>query len=416
MTGTGKGKGNGATRQLRPAPKATGRNCARVPRQRPISEAERKRRAAQSRRDKAMSGSQVLRRPGYQPLMTGNGKGRRPGTGGGLRAHIQLLRKTIPFSAPTRREPIYFRGSLNLSTGSSPIFLFHPSRSTTNWAVLGRENSVLFADVQRRVQASYVSHETLKNGAHPSGSHAGHPDPGQDGGHGNWTHWWVDDKAVKPDTGNDQSLTTNPTNMVAQGVGTPAVVVSDGVRVLGGLASIQMQCGPTIRGFIHYRILAGPESHVYSSVNISAEINSPYFYRKALKPGVNSLTFHAPVENPSALEYFGRLTRTLSDEDAPIMEPFSTIVFCFSAVEWAANDSPPMVTFSSCVNLQCMLPTSVRHLATKEPKTTREELHKAYTSSVAGEIMTGAERIGDIGGLLKVVEFGAEAAGIVAAA
>jgi len=416
-----------------------------------ISPAERQRRAAQSLRDRLSNrrgrpaqqfrpvgqGTQVRSVPSQRArtgYMAPKPAARRSGGGVSLQQHVALLRKTIPFSAPTRREPIHFRAALNLEKGQAPVFMFHPTRSTVAWLVVGRENSTVYADIARRVQDAYEGYDVGSTNMHapangieapvgaesspsdPPQSQAGHPESGQDGGDGTYTHWWVDGKAVRPQTGSQANIASHDT-IVAQGVGTPPQLISNGVRVLGGICHIQMQCGPTIRGFIHYRIVTGPEMHAYSGARIVGELNNPFFYRKPLRPGVTTLSFHAPLENPASIEHFGPVTRSFSNLQygGDLIEPFASVVISFSEVEYATNDSPPMVTFSSCVNLQCMLPTNVRHLATKDPKTTRDELHKAYTSSPAGEITSGGlDALA--GGLVRMVEAGAQVAEVGGAA
>lgn len=434
--------GKGGGKKAAPKARAQSRGAAFVPlSRRAITPAERRRRLLQSRRDKAlqMGGgasytTQATGRVGYKAPVP---RARRSGGGGGsrLQQHLALLRKTLPFSAPTRRESIHFRSSITLKKGQAPVFLFHPSRSTAAWVVTGRDVNIVYADIDKRIQDHVQGNALVPTAPAPVSTTGGvistdpsappvfngaQPQPGgfYHSSSEDWTHWWVDNKVIRPESGtsaNFQSLNyTHEDVMIAQGIGTPHDLFSEGIRCLGGIAAMTIQCGPTIRGFLHYRIVTGPELFAYSSQMIVSELASPYFHRRALRPGVQTLHWHAPVENPAALEVFGPHSSAFHNlHGGDLIEPFSAVVYTFSAVDWAANDSAPLVSFSSCVNLQCTLPPSVRHLATKEQKTSRDELTKHYSQSTSGELEGAAM---GLGGLAQMVEFGMARAAPVAEA
>jgi len=292
-------------------------------------------------------------------------------SGYGLRGYLKGLSLSLKCPFPTRMEYFTFRATFQLqdtavlqssdANKDNLRILFHPGRSVSHAACVSGLWSASFG----RDAARGSDQRTVD----PSGEN--------DASASNFLNW-VNENAVQIEADGVPVGTHNivNTDVQVEAIGMPTQLLSNSVRVLGGICNLRIQSGTTVRGHIAHMCLSNEENKAAARTLATQMRTNTNIGRKYLEPGVHDYTFHAPLQNKSAISMFGPVEPKFNWDDN---DPFCGLLLTFNDITFSTVDAPPLVTFSYIVPMQVQLDQSVRHFATKEANTTIDSIEDRHS-------------------------------------
>lgn len=362
----------------------------------PISAHERRRRAAQSARDKAAAarlapgkGKSKGRGKGVKPVTLnlnvstppqargGRGQQARSGRGTSRTEHwrvvLRELHRGLPFMVPTRMEIISTRVRYSLVIPSSiahnPSILFHPGRSVAH----------LLA-----VSPAWSQSITLEK---RSGTEKGDTPDSM------WT-WTGETYQHEPISAEHPPLDVHTHNGIGEAVGVPSTLISPLTRVTGGLLTMRITCGPGTTGYFAYSSPALSELDADGGIIAlnAAHATNPRVRRVELLEGSHVYHFTVPMSSPAGLEHFAPASTSFSwaHED-----PFGATLLTFHDIFYNVHlGVKPVVELYCTVGIQCRLELADRHLATQHGSSSKDQKSKTHAGSNDGSAFLGKSKDG----------------------
>lgn len=361
----------------------------------PISASERRRRAAQSARDKAAAARSVpgrgrpkgrgrgagpitlnLSMPSPPQARVGRGQLARSGRATSQREHwravLRELHRGLPFMTPTRMEIISTRVRYSLVIPSAsthnPCVLFHPCRSVAHLLAVSPNFGLGLESIPIRAGTSDTGDSLF-----------------------NWTGESYQSNAEQ-DPSAGQSVHT--LGGAAEAVGVPSTLISPLTRVTGGLLTMRVTCGPGTTGYFAYSSPAlselAPEGGIIA-LN-TAHATNPRVRRVELFEGSHIYHFTVPMTSPPALEQFAPAnTHFMWSEH----DPFGATLVTFHDVFYNVNlGVRPVVELYCTVGIQCRLEMADRHLATRHETSSKDQKCKTHAGSSDGSAFLGKSKDG----------------------